>query len=45
MAAPQQLRKDISIIILPADKGIATVIINTTKFRKKMPDMVIDMNT
>ena len=43
--ATQTLKKDNSIIILPADKGRAAVIINTTKNREKMTDMVGDTNT
>ena len=39
------LKKDNSIIILPADKGRATVIMNTAEYREKMTDMVGDMNT
>ena len=31
--------------MLPADKGIAAVIMNTTEYREKMTDMVGDMNT
>ena len=43
--AIQTLNKDNSIIILPADKGRAAVIINTTEYREKMTDMVGDTNT
>ena len=43
--ATQTLKKDNSIIILSADKGRAAVIINTTKNREKMTDMVGDTNT
>ena len=40
--AIQTLKQDNSIIILPADKGRATVIMNTTEYREKM---VGDTNT
>ena len=40
--AKQTVKKDNSIIILPADKGRAAVIINTTEYRVKMTDMVGD---
>ena len=43
--ATQTLKKDNSIIILPADNGRAPVIMNTTEYREKMTDMVVDMNT
>ena len=43
--AIQTLKKDNSIIILPADKGRAAVIINTTEYREKITDMVGDTNT
>ena len=43
--ALQTLKKDNSIIILPADKGRATVIMNTAEYREKMTDMVGDTNT
>ena len=43
--ALQSLKKDNSIIILPADKGRATVIMNTAEYRQKMTDMVGDTNT
>ena len=43
--ALQTLKKDNSIIILPADKGSATVIMNTAKYREKMTNMVGDTNT
>ena len=45
MIAIQTLKKDNSITILPADKGRATVIMNTTKYREKMTNMVGDTNT
>ena len=43
--ALQTLKKDNSIIILPADKGRATVIMNTAEYREKMTHMVGDTNT
>ena len=43
--ALQTLKKDNSIIILPAVKGRATVIMNTAEYREKMTDMVGDTNT
>ena len=43
--ALQTLKKDNSIIILPADKGRAMVIMNTAEYREKMTNMVGDTNT
>ena len=43
--ATQTLKKDNSIIILPAHKGRAAVIMNTTEYREKITDMVGDTNT
>ena len=40
----QTLKKDNSIIIPPADKGRAGIIMNTTEYREKMTDMVGDTN-
>ena len=43
--ALQTLKPDNSIIVLPADKGRAMVIMNTAKYREKTTDMVGDTNT
>uniref|UniRef100_A0A672GD92 Reverse transcriptase domain-containing protein n=1 Tax=Salarias fasciatus TaxID=181472 RepID=A0A672GD92_SALFA len=43
--AAQTLAKDKSITILPADKGRATVIMNTEHYEKQMDTMLQDSNT
>ena len=44
-AALRDLRSDDSIIITPADKGRATVILNTTTYKEKANDLLSDKNT
>ena len=39
------LRNDTSIVILPADKGRATVVLNTQDYEQKMKDMLSDRST
>ena len=39
------LKKDKTITILPADKGRATVVLNTKDYESKMNDLLSDSNT
>ena len=43
--ALQNLKKDDSITILPADKGRATVLLNTKDYKDKMDLLLSDANT
>jgi hypothetical protein len=40
-----ELKKDKNIIILPADKGRATVVLNTSDYESKMNELLSDPNT
>ena len=43
--ALQELKADIDITILPADKGRSTVILNTKDYESKMSTLLSDSNT
>ena len=43
--APRSLRRDDSIVILPADKGRSTVVMDKSDYKKKAMDLLSDTNT
>ena len=43
--ALKELQKEIDILVLPADKGRATVVLNKSEYETKMPTMLSDHNT
>jgi len=40
--ALQDLNRDTDIIVLPADKGNTTVVMNTSDYKKKMKNLLLD---